>query len=186
MRDLRSVGFTISTQGNPGIPIKGGDVKLLRSGEAQGRLQIQQLGLTLETDFVLLGDTLYYKGLTGSGYQKAPKSRILALYDTSAVLDPNRGLPKLLEAGRSPQPEAREKVGGKDAYKVRVTLPKDAVAGLIPGVAQDLTGHVWIGVSDHRLLRVRGALPSSGGDGEGTVEINFTEFNTAYKFTAPA
>ncbi|HEX2312329.1 MAG TPA: LppX_LprAFG lipoprotein [Thermomonospora sp.] len=188
MRNLKSVGFTISTEGKPAIPVKGGDVKLLRNGDAQGTLRLQQLGLTLETQFVLLGDTLYYKGVTGSGFQKAPKERILALYDPSAVLDPERGIAKLLTLVGSPKTEAREKVGGRDAYKVRVTLPKDRAGALIPGVSQDVSGHVWIAKDGHRLLKVRGVLPAEGGQGgdDHAVVVTFTEFDAGYTITAPA
>ncbi|REE99411.1 LppX_LprAFG lipoprotein [Thermomonospora umbrina] len=186
MRNLQSVRFTLGTEGEPAIPIKGGDVKLLKNGDAQGTLRIEQLGLTLDTDFVLIGDTLYYKGLTGSGFQKAPKERILALYDPSAVLDPERGIAKLLSGVRSPQPEAREKVGGKDAYKIKVTLPKEQAGTLVPGVSQDLAGHVWVATADHRLLKVRGVLPAaSGGGDDNAVVVTFTEFDAGYTFTPP-
>jgi len=186
MRDLKSVAFTITTEGRPDIAVRGGEVKLLRSGDAQGRLQIQQAGLTVETDFVLVGDTVYYKGLTGAGYQKAPRSQIIALYDPSAVLDPQRGLAKLLTAARSPRTEARERVGGKDAYKVKVTVPEETAAPLVPGLGADLTGHVWVSAADHRLLKVRGTVPVSSGDGDGAVTITFTEFDAAYTFKPPA
>lgn len=188
MKDLKSIGFTLTTEGKPAIPVKNGDVKLLKSGDAQGKLQIQQLGLTLETDFVLLGDTLYFKGLTGGGYQKTPKSRITALYDPSAVLDPNRGISKLLTLVPNPQTEAREKVNGKNATRVKVTLPKDSAGALIPGVTQDLNGQAWVADDDHRLLKVRAEMPpAAGGDGgKGAVIIDFTEFNADYKITAPA
>src|SRR5690606_16851449 len=105
-----------------------------------------------------------YKGLTG-GYEKASKEQLRSLYDPSAVLDPERGIAKLLTAARGAQPEAREKVGGKDAYRVKVTLPKQEIEGLIPGVDEDLQGQVWISADDHRLLKVRGELPPSGGKG---------------------
>jgi lipoprotein LprG len=188
MRTLKSVAFTLATEGDPAIPVKSGEVKLVRSGDARGTLLLRQMGLTLETDFVLLGDTLYYKGLTGGGYQKAPKERILALYDPSAVLDPERGIAGLLASARSAQPEARERVGGRDAYRIGVTLPKDKAGALIPGVAQDLSGQVWIAVSDHRLLKVRGRLPSASGgdDGKSAVVITFTEFDADYTIKAPA
>lgn len=186
MRDLKSVAFTITTEGQPDIAVRGGDVKLLKSGDAQGRLQIQQAGLTVETDFVLIGDTVYYKGLTGAGYQKAPRSQIVALYDPSAVLDPQRGLAKLLTAAQSPRTRARERVGGKDAYKVEVTVPKDTAASLVPGLNADLTGHVWVSAADHRLLKMRGTIPAASGDADGAVVITFTEFDAAYAFKPPA
>ncbi|MBA9006804.1 LppX_LprAFG lipoprotein [Thermomonospora cellulosilytica] len=185
MRALRSIAFTIATEGQPNIAVRGGDVKLLRSGDAQGSLQIQQAGLTVETDFVLVGDTVYYKGLTGAGYQKAPRSQIVALYDPSAVLDPERGLAKLLTVARSPKTEAREKVGGKDAYKVRATVPRETAAALIPGLTTDLTGHVWVSAADHRLLKMRGVVPPAGGGQEGAVVLTFTEFDSAYTFKPP-
>lgn len=182
MRDLKSVAFTISTEGDPvSFPVKSGEVRLLRNGDAEGRLHVQ-VGMSMETEFVLLGDVLYYKGLTG-GYEKASKEQLRSLYDPSAVLDPERGIAKLLTAARGVQPEAREKVGGKDAYRVKVTLPKQEIEGLIPGVDEDLQGQVWISADDHRLLKVRGELPPSGG--KGAVVITFTEFNADYRFKAP-
>lgn len=188
MQGLKSVGIVLGTEGTPPVPVKSGDVKLLKSGDAQGKLQIQQFGLTVETDFVLVGDSLYYKGLTGSDYQKTNKSLITNYYDPSAVLDPQKGIAKLLTVVSGPQVEGKEKVNGKEAYKVRGTLPKNSVAGLIPGVNQDVNGHVWVAVDGSRLVRVRAALPPANGDdgGKSAVIIDFTEFDAAYKIQAPA
>jgi lipoprotein LprG len=185
MRSLTSVGFVIATEGTAQLLVKGGDVKLLKSGDAQGSLQIQQLGMAFDTQFVLLGETLYFKGLTGSGYQKTDKERIAAYYDPSAVLDPERGISKLLTVVQNPQVEAREKVNGEDAYRVKGTLPKDAAHTLVPGVQQALAGQLWIAADDHRLLKVRAQLPAADGKA-GAATVNFTEFNTDYKITAPA
>lgn len=186
MRNLKSVGLAISTEGQPPLSVRGGDVKLLRSGDARGVLRLQQAGQTFEMDFVLLGQTVYFKGATG-GYQKVSKTMVAAVYDPSAVLDPERGIAKVLTTVTGATPEAREKVNGRQAYRLRVTLPRATAGTLIPGITRDLPGKMWIGADDHRLLRVRADLPATaGGSGSASsVTVSFTEFDRPYKITAP-
>ncbi|MFI6516469.1 LppX_LprAFG lipoprotein [Spirillospora sp. NPDC050679] len=180
MAGLKSIAFTLATEGKPPVPVSGGDMKLLRSGDAEGALQLEQSGQKVEMKIVALGDSIYIKGVTG-GWRKVSKMVAAALYDPSAVLDPNRGISRLLGAVQSPKAEATEKVGGKDAHRVAVKLPQAAIAGLVPGITSDLDGQVWVSTADHRLLKVRGNM--SGG---GAVIINFTEFDAPYKISAPA
>jgi lipoprotein LprG len=184
MSDVTSVGFAIRTDGTPSLPIKSADGKLLKSGDATGTLQVVQSGATVEMAFTVLGDTVYLKGVTG-GYRKVPKALAMALYDPSAILDPQRGIAPLLAKASGPKAEAKEKVGGEEAYRVKATLPKDAAAALIPGVSKDLTGRVWLGVSDHRLLKVKADLPPAADGGKGTVTITFTDFNGNFTIAAP-
>lgn len=183
MGSLKSVGVRIATEGTPPVPVKSGDVKLLKNGDAQGTLAIQQFGLTVQTDFVLVGDALYYKGLTGKGYQKASRKVITSYYDPSALLDPERGITRLLTLVQAPKVEGTEKVNGKDAYKVHGRLPKASISGLIPGIDQDLDGYVWVARDDHRLVRVRGDVV---GGQKGAVILDFTEFDAGYSIKAPA
>ena len=184
MRDVTSLGFTLDTEGQPAVPVKRGDIELLKSGDARGTLQISQAGQAVEMNFVLVGPTVYYKGVTG-GYQRLPRAMVAQLYDPTALLDPGRGVAKLLTTATGPKTEAREKIGGKDAYRVRATLPKDVAAALVPGVAQDLTGRVWVGTADHRPVRLRMEMPAASGSGKGIVIVSLNEYNAAYKISPP-
>lgn len=186
MAGVTSVGFTLKTEGQPSVSVKSGDIELLKSGDAQGTLQVTQLGQAVEMNFVLLGETVYYKGVTG-GYQRLPRSMVTALYDPSAVLDPNRGIAKLLATATEPKTEKREKVDGKDTYKIKAGLPRDVATALVPGVTEALPGHVWIGTADHRPVRVRLEIPGAAGAGGsgGAMIVSFTEFNAAYKIVKP-
>ncbi|MEU5881544.1 LppX_LprAFG lipoprotein [Spirillospora sp. NPDC047279] len=185
MAGLKSVAFTLATEDKPPIMVKSGDIKLLKSGDAEGTLQITQSGQSVEMKIVAVGDSIYIKGVTG-GWRKVPKTMAAALYDPSAVLDPNRGISKLLTTVAGPKVEGTEKINGKDADRVRGTLPKDTLGGLIPGITSDIQGQVWINKADHRLVRVKAEIPpvASGGD-KGSVIINFTEFDAPYTFKAP-
>jgi lipoprotein LprG len=185
MRAVKSVGFAIRSEGNPAISIKSADGRLLDSGDAEGRLQLTQAGQPVEVSFTLVGDTVYFKGATG-GYQKLPKATVLALYDPSAILDPQRGVPQLLTTAKEVKTEEQEKVGGQDAYRIKATLSKSVVPALVPGVTQDVTGQVWISTTDHRVLKARLPIPKPGGGGtQGAVTVTFSDFNAAFTITPP-
>ncbi|MBW8480733.1 LppX_LprAFG lipoprotein [Actinomadura parmotrematis] len=184
MAKLSSVRFNLSTEDNPQITVKSGDMKLLKNGDADGTVQVAQSGNTVELKLVSLGDSVYIDAGTG-GWRKVPKMLAATMYDPSAVLDPDRGIAKLLTSVTSPKAEATEKVNGEEADRVAVVLPKTAIGGVIPGVTQDIPGKVWVGTADHRLLKVQGRLPRQGGGGTGTVTIDFTEFDKPYKIVAP-
>jgi lipoprotein LprG len=179
MQGINSVGFAIRSEGNPPIPIKSADGKLLKSGDAQGTVQLVQSGQTVEAAFTLVGDTVYFKGATG-GYQKLPKATVLAVYDPSAILDPQRGVVELLKTAQKPETEKKEKVGGQDAYEVKATLSKSVVPALVPGVSQDVDGEIWISVTDHRVLKARVPIPQGG-----SVTVTFSDFNANFTITAP-
>jgi lipoprotein LprG len=178
MREVQSVGFAIRSEGNPPIPVKSADGKLLKSGNAQGTLRLDQSGQSVEMAFTLVGDTVYFKGATG-GYQKLPKATVLAVYDPSAILDPQRGVVKLLETATDPKTDKREKVGGQEALRVKAKLSKSVVPALVPGVTADVDGQVWVATGDHRVLKVR--LPIQ----KGAVTVTFSDFNQNFVITAP-
>ncbi|MFA1539169.1 LppX_LprAFG lipoprotein [Actinomadura monticuli] len=179
MGALKSVGFSLESDGKTPVIVKGGDMKLLRSGDAQGTLTIEQQGQNVEMKVVALGDSIYLDAGTG-GWRKLPKALAASVYDPSAVLDPRRGIPMLLSSAKAPVAQAVEKVDGAEAYRVGAKLPKAQIAGLIPGIGEDMDGQVWVRRADHRLVKVRGAFP-----GGGAVVISFTEFDAAYKISAP-
>lgn len=179
MGALKSVGFTLESEGKTPVIVKGGDMKLLRSGDAEGTLTIEQSGQNVEMKVVAAGDSIFLDAGTG-GWRRLPKALASSVYDPSAVLDPQRGIPMLLSSAASPEPQAVEKVDGEEAYRVGAKLPKAQIAGLIPGITADMDGQVWVGKADHRLVKVRGAFPDGG-----AVVIAFTEFDAPYKISAP-
>ncbi|QFG25733.1 LppX_LprAFG lipoprotein [Actinomadura sp. WMMB 499] len=180
MAGLKSTAFTVTTEDETPIMVKGGDLKLLRNGDAEGTLTIEQSGHAVEMKVVAVGDSIFLDAGTG-GWREAPKALAATMYDPSAVLDPERGISSLLSSLREPEAEAVEEIGGKETYRVAATLPQDRIGGLIPGIDADLRGQVWVNKDDGRLVKVRGAFP----EGRGAVVIEFTEFDAAYEISAP-
>lgn len=180
MGNLKSVAFTVESEGETPVIVKGGDMKLLRGGDAEGTLTVEQQGQNVEMKVVAVGESIYLDAGTG-GWRKVPKALAASMYDPSAVLDPERGISKLLSSAASPEPQAVEKVDGKETYRVGAKLPKAQISGLIPGINADLEGQVWVSKADHRLVKVRGAFPEN----KGAVVISFTEFDAPYEISAP-
>lgn len=174
MKEVTSVGFVLATEGEPaGLPVKAMNGQLLRNGDAQGDVTAVQAGLTIEAKFVLVGPDLYFN-LMG-GYQKTDKSMITSILDPSAILDPERGIPLMLEQATGAKSEARE----DGLVRVSASLPGGAVAGLGIKTSQTLNGVVWIREDDKRLAKVRMDL-----DG-GAATLSLDDFNANPAIEAP-
>ena len=186
---LKSAHIKIDTAGEvSGLPVRRAEGDLLRSGDAKGTIQISQLGILVEYQFVVLGTDIYLKGVTG-GFQKIDASVAKAIYDPTAILDPDRGIAKVLATATNPTTEAQEKVDGKDAYRVAVGLSGDAVAALVPNIQGQVTGKVWIDKNTKDMLKavltVPGPTSGPNSGKSGTVTITETNIDAPVTVSAP-
>jgi len=180
MAAVTTARFSLGVEGTlAGFPVQGAQAQLTREGDAAGTVTLEQGGQVNELQFVLTGGSLYLQGPTG-GFQKLPAALAGSVYDPSVILDPQRGIPALLRAGTAATTEAREQVGGVDAYRVRATFPAAALGGLVPGAVADTTGQVWIGVDGSRLVQARFPLP------EATATVRLSDFDAPADITPPS
>jgi lipoprotein LprG len=184
MRGVASLSFTLRTSGNPAVNVKSVDAKLLKNGNSQGSVQVTELGVPIQLDFVVLGQTVHFKGLTG-GWQKEPLSKVSSIYDPSAVLDPNRGLVQLLLTAKNADTRGKEKVAGQECYKVHATLAKDALARLVPGMNADAPADIWVSTADKHVLKAEIEVPSKNGGKPGKVTITFADYGKPFTISAP-
>ena len=133
---------------------------------------------------MVVGKTIYLKGATG-GWQKLDSSVAASIYDPSAILDPDRGIAKLLTSAKDPTTEGKETVDGKDAYRVAVKLDGTTVATLVPGVGGDVTGKVWVDAQTKQLLKAVLNVPGTSADKKGSVAINVTNIDAPVTVSAP-
>lgn len=183
MRSVKTVAFMIATEGKPPVPVKHAEGSLTKEADAKGTLQIDVLGNLQELAFVLVRDTVYFKGPTG-GYQTMTRKELAGIYDPSAILNPDRGVARLLATASDPRTEAEEDTGGAAAYRVAVTLSQQVITPLVPGVNQGVNGQVWIDKATSRLLKA--SLPIGTGANTGTVVVTFGDYDAPVTITAPA
>jgi lipoprotein LprG len=186
MSDVKTTKFTITSDGTiAGLALHRADGTLTKEGEAQGSAQIDQLGTTVELTFVVKGQTIYIKGPTG-GYQALPLSLAATVYDPSAILDPKRGIPKILGSATGAKTEASEDVNGTAAWRVAATMNGGDLATVIPGLSGDVPAKVWVSKADKRLLKATFSVPATGGAKGGTVTVGFSDFDAPVTINAPS
>jgi lipoprotein LprG len=185
MRRVQTAHILITADGNvANLPVKSAEGDLKRNGDAKGTIQIEQLGALIELEFVVLGQTMHIRGATG-GWQTLSTSLAATIYDPSAILDPDRGIAKVLDTATNLTTQAQEAVDGTDTYRVAATFDQTAVAQLVPGITQQLSGQLWIDTATKQLRRVTLTVPGTGGAAAGTVTINVSKFDVPVDISAP-
>jgi lipoprotein LprG len=192
MSELNTVRFNLAVDGAvPGIAIRSAEGVLTKDGNVKGKGQLDQGGGTSEFEFVIVNDSLYLKGPTG-GFQRLPAAFAATVYDPSKILDRNTGVPAMLTGTTQARTEAVEDVDGTQAYRIAVTVPKDKLTVLLPGVTSDLNGKLWVATKDpKRLLKAKMEVPApqSGGTAPqqdpGSVTLTLSGFNDPVNITPP-
>ncbi|NIH85293.1 LppX_LprAFG lipoprotein [Amycolatopsis granulosa] len=153
---VRSVRFDFSVSSTvPGLDIR--EVKGLASkdggphGTAIGQADVQASVERFELDYVLAGETLFLTDRKGRQSQVP----VPADYNPATLLDPGRGLPKLLAEATGLKTETKEDVLGVEAYRVTGKLARDVISGVVPGIQADVDVKFWVTQAEPRnLVRV--------------------------------
>lgn len=182
---INSAHFTIVVNGTvPGLTVQGAEGDLNKDGSGKGTAKISQSGLLLEVEFVLLDKKLYIKGPTGP-FQEVPGGT--DLYDPSAILDPARGIAKVISSISDPKTETAEKINDTPTYRVSGKSTKAAVQEIVPGVTGDVDIKVWVREDGkHQPVRAWIQLPpEKQGAGAATVEVTLSEVDKPVTVSAP-
>ena len=84
---------------------------------------------------MLAGGDLYIKGPTG-GFSKVPAALAGRIYDPSAILNPDKGVAKVLTSVTNPH---HHQHATADSWLVSGTVPAAVAAGLVPGITTDVS-----------------------------------------------
>lgn len=186
MGELETVHFDLAVDGSiPGVAIRTASGELTRDGDVKGTGALIQGEATSEIEFVIVGESLYLKGPTG-GFQRLPASFASTVYDPSKILDQQVGLPAMVAGAKEARTEAIEDVDGTQAYRIAVTVPRDLLTVLLPGVSSDLSGQLWVASADpKRLLKARMDVPAQGGGSPAGVTMTLSNFDEPVTVTPP-
>ncbi|MEP6562902.1 MAG: LppX_LprAFG lipoprotein, partial [Nakamurella sp.] len=155
------------------------DGVLTAAGDAQGTATIAQFGQLIEAEFVLAGDQLYLKGPTG-GFSQVPAALAGSVYDPSAILNPDKGVAKVLSSVINPVISGTD----GDAWLVTGTVPAAVAGGLVPGLNSDVDARFTIAMAGNQLSAAVFTL--AGADGTpATVTVELSDLNAPVSITAP-
>jgi lipoprotein LprG len=157
MTDVTSAHLAITTDGDvSSLPMRKADGDLTKAGDAKGTIQLSQFGALIEYQFV-----------------------------PSAILDPDRGIVKLLLTASEPITEGTDTIDGASMYRVAVTVNRDVASALVPGLSVGVTGKLWLDQSSKQLRRAQFTIPGANGGAGGTVTIDLTDLNKPVSVSAP-
>jgi len=175
MKSVTSTHFTIKVDGElPGVTVKDAEGDLNADGESQGRAKVEQFGQLIEVEYVLVAQDLYFKGPTG-GFTKLPAALAGQVYDPTAILDPDKGVARVLADAR----DAKTVSDDDGVTVVSATVPRDVVAGLVPGIDADVASE--FSVREDKLQQALFTLP-----GGAKVTIELSDFNKPVTVSPPA
>ncbi len=187
MRQVKSVALDI--QVDPAlfaIPVRAASGSLTAGGDATGKATLAQgAGAPVEFTFLVTGGQLYLKGPTGGFNPPIPVSVASRIYDPTAVLDPERGVARLLATATPGATAAKESVDGVEAYKVPAHFEPQAVGALVPGVVAALDGVIWIDAATSRLVRADLQVPGRAGGGTAPVVVRLGDYDAPVTVTPP-
>lgn len=184
MADVATAHFTLAVDGTiQGVTISRAEGDLTRDGDAAGTATISQFGQLIEAQFVLVDGGLWIKGPTG-GFVQVPESATGSLYDPSAILDPDRGVSRVLAQARNPA------LSSSDAQTsvVTATVPQDVAAGLVPGLQADVTGTFTIAAAGNTLSSARFDVtdPALTGGQPASVAVELSDLGAPVDVTVPS
>jgi lipoprotein LprG len=181
MSTIKSTHFVITVDGDlPELGVQGAEGDLNADGDAKGRAKTNQFGQLLEVDFVLVKGDLYIKGPTG-GFQKLPDLLKNQVYDPTAILNPDKGIAKVLRSVKDPKTQSAD----GDTTVVAGTVPKDVAAALVPGINSDVAATFTLDKASLKLQQARFALKGKDGK-DASVEVALSEYDKLVKVSPPA
>ena len=183
--DIKSAHFTLTVNGEiPDLPVKKADGDLTRegsaSGAAKGTVSMDLMGSLFEGEFVLVDESLYIKGPTG-GWTELSAALVRNLYDPAAILDPERGIAKVLASVRNPKTEGTEDIDGVSTYRVKGRVAQDVVPKLVPGITSDVDITFWVR-QDGEHQPVKATVQATK---DATVDVTLSDIDKQVEITAP-
>jgi lipoprotein LprG len=183
-KNISSAHFTLKVNGTiPGLSVHNAEGDLTKAGAAKGTVSMELIGSLFEGEFVLVDGSIYIKGATG-GFQKMSASLISAVYDPGAILNPDKGIAKVIGSVQSAKTVAKEDVGGTQAYKVTGRVTKDVASAIVPGVSSDVDIALWL--REDNKLPAKASVTMPGADNKpATVDVTLSNIDKPVTITAP-
>ncbi|MDQ3930590.1 MAG: LppX_LprAFG lipoprotein [Chloroflexota bacterium] len=186
LQNANSFHFNLETskvdKPQPGLFVTKADGDVVRPDKLVGEVSALAFGLPVEIKVVVDGDQQYMTDPASGQW-----TSMSAMLNVSEYFNPN-GVGDIMAGVKNLQAEPNETVNGSDAYRLKGSVPAEALKKLSPEVdaTGDLQAVLWIGSSDFLLRRAQLTGPFFQGEPEDIVRtINMTDYNKQVKVETP-
>ncbi|MDQ3707460.1 MAG: LppX_LprAFG lipoprotein [Chloroflexota bacterium] len=178
LQNANSFHFNLETskldKPQPGLFVTRADGDVVRPDKMVGEVSALAFGMPVEIKIVVDGDQQYMTD-PASGQWSATSSML----NVAEYFNPD-GVGDILGGVKDLQADPNETVDGSDSYRLKGSVPAEALKKLAPVVdaTGDLQTVLWIGSGDFLLRRVQLTGPFFQGEPEDIVRtINMTDYN---------
>jgi lipoprotein LprG len=186
-KNLKSAHLVLTVTGKiPGLPVRNltGDLTTSPNVAAQGNAQISYLGQDISADFVVVGGDLYTNALNPGDKTMTDVGPASQVYDPSAILSPDTGLPNVLANFTDAKAEGRDQISGQTAVRISGNVSPDAVNKIVSPfkATKRVPATVWVvETGDHQLAQIN--LQYSQGN---NVQMTLSNWNQPVQINKPA
>lgn len=182
-----SVHFVVTSKNVAltGTNLVGGEGDLARPSSMQGSFSVAVSGFTANVKVVSVGDVFEAQLPFTSHYAKTNPANF-GLTNPAELLDPNKGLTKLLTLAQNPKLGPSERVGGELLETVSYTVPGTAIPVLPdenPSQPVQLT--VAINPSSYELRSVTLVGPLTSATSDSTYVVTLSNYDEHVNITLP-
>lgn len=179
---IESAHLVMRIKGDPpGISVRSVDGDIKRNGDAQGKIDGTMSGAHINSKFAVINGRAYLEFMR----LEMDAKQVASIYDTKALLDPDRGIANLIAKTTDAKVVGRETVDGTVTLKVTGKATKEVLAPIVPGVESggDVTYFFRDG-GDKLPLKTWIQLPGEK-SGTPTVETMLSEIGKQFTATKP-
>lgn len=186
MARVNTVRFSLEVDGTvSGFQITQAEGSLTADGRVSSTAKVFQAGQLVDYEYVAADGRTYLKGPTG-GFRELPPAIYGRLFNPATLLRQDRGLPTALRSMTGLKTQAREPVGGVDAYRIRGRLDPSKLEGLsLLASGSEQTATIWISRESSYLLKARLPFKVPGENQPTVVTVSFTDFNKPVDIQPP-
>lgn len=178
LQSANSFHFNLETskidKPQPGLFITKADGDVLRPDKLVGDVDALAFGLPVSIKIIVDGDQQYMTDPASGQW-----TSMSAMLNVSEYFNPN-GVGDIMAGVKDLQADGNETVNGTDSYRLKGTVPAEALKKLSPEVdaTGDLQTTMWIGSGDFLLRRVQLTGPFFQGEPEDIMRtINMSDYN---------
>ncbi len=161
-REIKTAKFLITADGAiSGLSLRRAEGTLTKEGDAKGTAQIEQGGAEPRPDLRDRRRQDLPEGRRPADTRRCRSTLAATVYDPSAILDPDRGIAKVLSTAKDAEDRGRRggrrqgRLAGGDRPRTAPTW-----STIIPGVSGGTPGKVWLDSADKRLHKAVFTLPA--------------------------
>lgn len=189
MGELRSLHFVLDAEKGrmllgPGLVVRHLVGDAARPDRLRLKMKVAFGQAIAEMQLLSVGDQEWLTNPLTGHWEKLP-GRLFFI----AVLEPDRGLPRLMSRVVDPVSQGTEQVGDSLTYRVKGRLSPSDITPMVGGTpaGEPVQAEAWVGVNDYLLRRVKlqGAITTLDEPGT-TLDLQLSGFNSQSSIEPPS